>query len=82
MPTIGKPDTGTNPFSKIKMNRGPVEGKEIGDKLNKVIGRDEMNRVADRLIGGAQEQRELFRPAPVQAMDDRARLRITPEHFA
>ena len=44
MPTIGKPDTGTNPFSKIKMNRAPVEGKELGDKLNQVIGRDEMNK--------------------------------------
>ena len=31
-------------FSKIKMNRGPAQGKELGDKLNKVIGRDEMNQ--------------------------------------
>ena len=28
------------------------------------------------------EQRTLFRPAPVQAQDDRARLRITPRHLA
>ncbi len=26
--------------------------------------------------------RELFRPAPIRALDDRARLRITPRHFA
>jgi ribosomal protein S12 methylthiotransferase len=26
--------------------------------------------------------RQLFRPAPVRALDDRARLRITPSHFA
>ena len=39
-------------------------------------------RVADRLLGGLNEQRELFRPAPVQAQDDRARLRITPRHLA
>jgi ribosomal protein S12 methylthiotransferase len=38
--------------------------------------------VADRLIGGAREQRELFRPAPIKALNDQARLRITPSHFA
>lgn len=52
------------------------------DHIVGVFGRDEINRVADRLVGGAQEQRELFRPAPIKAMDDRARLRITPRHFA
>ncbi|MEX1096419.1 MAG: 30S ribosomal protein S12 methylthiotransferase RimO, partial [Planctomycetales bacterium] len=52
------------------------------DHIVGVFGRDEINRVADHLIGGAREQRELFRPAPLQAMDDRARLRITPRHFA
>ena len=52
------------------------------DHIVGVFGRDEINRVADHLLGGAKEQRELFRPAPIKAMDDRARLRITPEHFA
>ena len=52
------------------------------DHLVGVFGRDEINRVADHLIGGAAEQRELFRPAPIAALDDRARLRITPRHFA
>lgn len=52
------------------------------DHIVGVFGRDEINRVADHLIGGAKEQRELFRPAPVKALDDTARLRITPEHFA
>lgn len=52
------------------------------DHIVGVFGRDEINRVADHLIGGAREQRELFRPAPVKAMDDRARLRITPNHYA
>jgi len=28
------------------------------------------------------EQRKLFRPAPIRAMDDRARLRMTPSHYA
>lgn len=52
------------------------------DHIVGVFGRDEINRVADRMIGGAREQREVFRPAPIKAMDDTARLRLTPEHFA
>ncbi|QDU39886.1 Ribosomal protein S12 methylthiotransferase RimO [Maioricimonas rarisocia] len=52
------------------------------DHVVGVWGRDEINRVADRLVGGMQEQRELFRPAPIRALDDRARLRITPGHYA
>ena len=52
------------------------------DHIVGVFGRDEINRVADHLIGGAREQRELFRPAPMTAQDDRARLRITPRHYA
>ena len=52
------------------------------DHIVGVFGRDEITKVADRLIGGAREQRELFRPAPIKAMDDRARLRLTPQHFA
>jgi len=52
------------------------------DHVVGVFGRDEINRVADHLIGGAREQRTLFRPAPIQALDDRQRLRITPQHYA
>jgi ribosomal protein S12 methylthiotransferase len=52
------------------------------DHIVGVFGRDEINRVADHIVGGAREQRTLFRPAPVRALDDRARLRITPRHYA
>ena len=52
------------------------------DHVVGVFGRDEISKVADRLVGGLNEQRELFRPAPLKALDDRARLRITPQHFA
>ncbi|HUQ68648.1 MAG TPA: 30S ribosomal protein S12 methylthiotransferase RimO [Planctomycetaceae bacterium] len=52
------------------------------DHIVGVFGRDEINRVADHLIGRRREQRELFRPAPINAMDDRSRLRITPRHYA
>ncbi|MCA9055404.1 MAG: 30S ribosomal protein S12 methylthiotransferase RimO, partial [Planctomycetaceae bacterium] len=58
------------------------------DHIVGVWGRDEIAAVADRLVGGdagrlsADGVRELFRPAPLRALDDRARLRITPQHFA
>lgn len=52
------------------------------DHLVGVFGREEIARVADRLIGGRTEQRDVFRPAPIKAMNDRARLRITPKHYA
>jgi ribosomal protein S12 methylthiotransferase len=52
------------------------------DQLVGVFGREEVTRVADRLIGGLDEQRSVFRPAPSTPLSDRARLRITPRHFA
>ena len=52
------------------------------DQVVGVFGREEIAQVADRIMGGLHEQRSLFRPAPVQAQDDRARLRITPRHLA
>ncbi|HCS53406.1 30S ribosomal protein S12 methylthiotransferase RimO [Rubinisphaera sp.] len=52
------------------------------DHVVGVFGRDEISKVADRLVGHHNEQRDLFRPAPIRAMDDRARLRITPAHYA
>lgn len=52
------------------------------DHIVGVFGRDEISRVADRLVGNIKEQRDLFRPAPIRALDDRARLRITPQHYA
>src|ERR1700730_283287 len=52
------------------------------DQVVGVFGREEIARVADRIMGDLPEQRTVFRPAPVQAQDDRARLRITPKHLA
>ncbi len=52
------------------------------DHLIGVFGRDEVTRVADRLIAGLDEQRSVFRPAPSRPLSDRQRLRITPRHFA
>jgi ribosomal protein S12 methylthiotransferase len=52
------------------------------DHVVGVFAREEIAQVADRLLGGRLEQREVFRPAPIRPLDDRARLRLTPRHYA
>jgi ribosomal protein S12 methylthiotransferase len=52
------------------------------DHLVGVFGREEITRVADRLIGHQNEQRTVFQPAPTRPLPDTNRLRITPRHFA
>ena len=58
------------------------------DHVMNVFGRDEIATVADRLtearrgVSPVSEQRDVFRPAAIRALDDTARLRITPDHFA
>jgi ribosomal protein S12 methylthiotransferase len=60
------------------------------DHIVGVFGREEITQVVDRVrttrppgsrLNGDQ-QRSLFRPAPVRAQEDTARLRITPRHYA
>ena len=41
------------------------------DQVVGVFGREEIAKVADRIMGDLHEQRTVFRPAPVQAQDDR-----------
>jgi len=67
------------------------------DQIVGVFGREEITAVLERATRPhphplsrkagrgeqeAAEQRSLFRPAPVRALEDTARLRITPRHFA
>src|ERR1700737_1148636 len=52
------------------------------DHIVGVFGREEITRVIDRTLANRLEQRSLFRPAPVRAQEDTARLRITPRHYA
>jgi ribosomal protein S12 methylthiotransferase len=64
------------------------------DRIVGVFGREEIADVVERSLSpqrtspqrqrgtAAQEQRSLFRPAPVRAQEDTARLRITPRHYA
>jgi len=52
------------------------------DQLLGVFARDEVTKVADRLVGGLSEQRALFRPATSRPLTDQDRLRVTPRHLA
>src|SRR5262245_60763982 len=60
--------------------------EEIARVVNGIASRDRMGVVSASLPNGRGseiiEQRSLFRPAPVKAQEDTARLRITPRHFA
>jgi ribosomal protein S12 methylthiotransferase len=58
------------------------------DQIVGVFGREEIVEVVKRAESpgsaapGLTEQRSLFRPAPIRTLEDTARLRITPRHFA
>ncbi len=52
------------------------------DSLVGVFGREEITKIADRLVGDLKEQRSIFQPAPIRALPDTGRLQITPRHFA
>src|SRR5262249_11419181 len=58
------------------------------DQIVGVFGREEIAEVVERARQtpkrerGKEEQRSLFRPAPIRALQDTARLRITPRHYA
>ncbi len=52
------------------------------DHIVGVFGREDISLVVDRAVAQKREQRSLFRPAPVRAQEDTARLRITPRHYA
>jgi ribosomal protein S12 methylthiotransferase len=51
------------------------------DQIVGVFGREEIGTVVNRAYKHQDEQRSLFRPAPVKALEDTARLRITPRHY-
>jgi ribosomal protein S12 methylthiotransferase len=59
-----------------------LESRPEIDHLVGVFGREQVTKVADRLVGGLDEQRMVFNPAPTHPLPDTARMRITPRHFA
>ncbi len=52
------------------------------DQIVGVFGREDIAAAVDRATQHIEEQRSVFRPAPVRALEDTARLRITPRHYA
>ena len=52
------------------------------DQIVGVFGREEIVQALDRAVSQQAEQRSVFRPAPVRALEDTARLRITPRHYS
>ncbi|MEZ6141624.1 MAG: 30S ribosomal protein S12 methylthiotransferase RimO [Zavarzinella sp.] len=52
------------------------------DQILGVFSREEIVQAVDRAHLNVVEQRSLFRPAPVRALEDTSRLRITPRHYA
>src|SRR6476469_7767613 len=52
------------------------------DQIVGVFGREEIAEFGYRAVTQQREQRSVFRPAPVRALEDTARLRITPRHYA
>src|SRR4051794_13155138 len=52
------------------------------DQIVGVFGREEIASVVDRAVAQQREQRSVFRPAPVRALEDTSRVRITPRHYA
>ncbi len=59
-----------------------LEARPEIDSLVGVFGREEITKIADRLVGDMAEQRLVFQPAPIRALPDQDRLQITPQHFA
>ena len=59
-----------------------LEDRPEIDNLIGVFGREEITKIADRLLGDQAEQRNVFQPAPIRALPDQDRLQITPKHFA
>ncbi len=47
-----------------------------------VFGRDDITTIVDRFMDGLDEQRTIFKPAPIRALSDDCRLQVTPKHFA
>lgn len=52
------------------------------DQIVGVFGREEIVQVVGRAVEHVEETKSWFKPAPVRALEDTARLRITPKHFA
>jgi ribosomal protein S12 methylthiotransferase len=65
-----------------RQHEGLLEQRPEIDGLVGVFGRDEIGDLVGRIMDGLDEQRTIFRPAPIRALSDHLRLQVTPQHFA
>lgn len=59
-----------------------LEARPEIDGMVGVFGRDDITTIVGRFMDGLDEQRSIFRPAPIRALSDDFRLQVTPKHFA
>ncbi|XZE46201.1 30S ribosomal protein S12 methylthiotransferase RimO [Pirellulaceae bacterium SH467] len=59
-----------------------LEARPEIDGMVGVFGRDDITTIVNRFMDGLDEQRSIFRPAPIRALSDDFRLQVTPPHFA
>jgi ribosomal protein S12 methylthiotransferase len=59
-----------------------LESRPEIDALVGVFGRNEIVDVVGMLDHGLSEQRQVFRPAAIQPLQDNVRRAVTPKHFA
>ena len=59
-----------------------LEARPEIDGLVGVFGRDDITTIVQRFMDGLDEQRVIFKPAPIRALPDNFRLQVTPPHFA
>ncbi len=59
-----------------------LEARPEIDGLVGVFGRDDITTIVHRFMDGLDEQRTVFKPAPIRALADNFRMQLTPPHFA
>lgn len=59
-----------------------LEARPEIDGLVGVFGRDDITTIVNRFMDGLDEQRTVFKPAPIRALADNFRMQLTPPHFA
>ncbi len=59
-----------------------LEARPEIDGMVGVFGRDDITTIVNRFMDGLDEQRSIFKPAPIRALADDYRLQVTPQHFA
>lgn len=59
-----------------------LEARPEIDGLVGVFGRDDITTIVNRFMDGLDEQRNVFKPAPIRALADNFRMQLTPPHFA